>query len=317
MQETSHVEHTPLAAGSGTARPAGDPMPLAQTELESKPASGSVVATELSVVVPMYREAKRIGATLQDLVATLRSSSRSSEIVLVNDGSDDATVSVVRPFLTESPAGGLARVRLVDYSPNAGKGHAVRAGLAAAKGRWRLLMDADNACRVGEVDKLFRAVTPEVGLVAGSRRALDAQVTADAFRKLSGAIFRVALWICGLDLLRDTQCGFKLYRGDLADEIVRYGRENGFAFDLEHLLLAKTAGLAIKEVGVAWVHQDGGTVDPVRDGLRMLYQAARIRRRWITDRPKIRLSPLPASVAEAKPGVPQGALEGSAPITAS
>jgi hypothetical protein len=134
---------------------------------------------------------------------------------------------------------------------------------------------------VGEVAKLLAACGPGVGRVAGSRVAAGAMVTARASRKFAGAIFRGVLGVLGLNLLRDTQCGFKLYRADLAGQIVKHAKEDGFAFDLEHLLIVKAAALRVEEVGVRWEHKDGGTVRPIADGMRMVRQAARIRARWL------------------------------------
>jgi dolichyl-phosphate beta-glucosyltransferase len=258
----------------------------------------------LSVIVPMYREAARIGETLRDLIDTLDhgagvlTGQQSTEIILVDDGSPDGTVRVVTPFLTEARRGHLARVALVRHPTNRGKGAAVRTGLTAARGEWRLMMDADNAAKVDQVARLWPHARADVSMVCGSRNTDDARVRARAFRKLSGALFRLALSGLGLNLLRDTQCGFKLYRANAAELIVALGREDRFAFDLEHLLLAKELGRLV-EVGIAWEHKDGGTVNPVRDGLKMLREAARIRMRFLRDRVRSR----PASQIEPKPPV--------------
>jgi dolichyl-phosphate beta-glucosyltransferase len=259
----------------------------------------------LSVIVPMYKEAARIAETIRDLIDTLDhgagvlTGQQSAEIILVDDGSPDGTVRVVTPFLTEARRGHLARVALVRHPANRGKGAAVRTGLAAARGEWRLMMDADNAAKVDQVARLWPHATRSSAMVCGSRNTADARVRARAFRKLSGTLFRLALSGLGLNLLRDTQCGFKLYRRDAAELIVATGREDRFAFDLEHLLLAKRLGRLV-EVGIAWEHKDGGTVNPVRDGLKMLHEAARIRLRFLRDRVR---AVQPSSQIEPKPAV--------------
>jgi dolichyl-phosphate beta-glucosyltransferase len=260
----------------------------------------------LSVVVPMYKEAARVGETLADLVATLAAGGVAAEVILVDDGSPDSTVAVVQPWLTEIPKGNLRRVVLVRHAVNRGKGAAVRTGLAVATGTWILMMDADNAARVREVERLWPSTRNESSLVCGSRNTRDARVRSRVFRRLSGGIFRLALGMLGLNLLRDTQCGFKLYRADVARAIVKLGREDRFAFDLEHLLIASRLG-PIVEVGIAWEHKDGGTVSPVRDGLKMLREAARIRWRFMTasglDRAAVRTASRVGAIGEieAKP----------------
>ncbi|MEO1715693.1 MAG: glycosyltransferase [Planctomycetota bacterium] len=234
-------------------------------------------ANLLSVVIPMYRESARIVPTVQDVIATLRDRRTPSEVVLVDDGSTDDTVETVQPFLTDAGDGSIERVTLVRFEKNRGKGAAVRAGLAEARGDWRLMMDADNAARVAEVDKLLAHANGNVGLVAGSRSADGAIVEAQGFRKLTGLIFKVALLALGLRLAKDTQCGFKLYRADVAEAIAKHGIEDRFAFDLEHLLLTQRLGTRVKEVGIRWQHIDGSQVSPIVDGIKMLYQAACIR----------------------------------------
>lgn len=259
------------------------PIPEPTSHFHGKPAPTPV---ELAVIVPMYREAKRIGPTLRDLVATLPRFATSWEIILVDDGSPDDTLGVVGEVsqsLSELSVAGVLPIRIVRHPRNRGKGAAVRTGLAHAHAAWSLVMDADNACSVQEVGPLLALArsSPNVGLVSGSRRVQGANVKAVAQRQLAGAIFRGVLHTLGLALLSDTQCGFKLYRGDLSRHIARQGVVDGYAFDLEHLLLTKRAGLQIAELGVRWDHQDGGQVSPIRDGLKMTISATRLRLHWL------------------------------------
>jgi dolichyl-phosphate beta-glucosyltransferase len=259
---------------------------------------------ELSIIIPMYREAARIAPTLEDVFATLQHRARPAELVLVDDGSDDETLTVVRAITAQAPA--CVRVRIVPHPANRGKGAAVRTGLAVATGAWRLMMDADNACRLSEAFALLARAEAGVGMVAGSRVAPGARVAAVLHRKLVGGGFRLALRALGLRLLRDTQCGFKLYRADVAAQVVRHAREDGYVFDLEHLLIVRAAGLRVEEVGVRWVHMGGGRVSPLRDGVRMLLAARRLSRQWKKHPPAIdRLPALmaPLVVVELKMGV--------------
>jgi dolichyl-phosphate beta-glucosyltransferase len=249
----------------------------------------------------MYREAARIAPTLTDAIGTLSTLGITSEIVLVDDGSGDATTDAVGAFVTDSRSGWLLRVRLVRHAVNRGKGAAVRTGLGESRGSWRLMMDADNATRVREVSKLLNGIGPGVGLVAGSRCVADSDVEARGFRVFAGSVFKLGLFALGLRLCRDTQCGFKLYRGDVADAVVRHGVEDRFAFDIEHLLLARRMGVAVREVGVRWRHVDGGTINPVIDGLRMLARAATIRVRRYKGLPDLRGSGRAEREIELKP----------------
>jgi len=256
----------------------------------------------LSVIIPMYNESARVIPTLEDAVLWLHEAPWTSEIVLVDDGSKDATVERVTPKLFERPIGALQRVRLVRHERNRGKGAAVRTGLAAAEGDWRLMMDADNSTRVSEVVRLLaEAERSGAGLVCGSRNVADSDVVTRPSRKLMGSAFRMALKGLGMGMLRDTQCGFKLYRADVAAAIAEIAKEDRFAFDLEHLLIADRLGVGVREVGISWTHRDGGTIRPVRDGLRMLRDAARIRMRYARGLPPVMVEVKPMRRVEKTP----------------
>lgn len=238
----------------------------------------------LSVIIPMFNESARIGPTLRDALATMPDFEFTTELIVVDDGSRDRSADFVTRLLHDNPPRGRCLdARLVAHAANRGKGAAVRTGLGMSHGHWKLFMDADNAVPVREAPRLLALAQHEdVSMVIGSRRAPGAVVEARAHRRAAGLLFRVALWLMRMPLARDTQCGFKLYRRDLADMLIVHAREDGFAFDIEHLALTRLAGHRWIETGVPWVHQAGGTVSPVRDGLRMLAQVARIRRRLRT-----------------------------------
>lgn len=268
--------------------------------------SGS--ATDLSVVVPMYREADRIGATLDDLIGFLTGWNQTSEIILVDDGSPDNTVDVVTPYLSDKPRGMLHRIRLVRLERNQGKGGAVRAGLAKSEGGIVLMMDADNAATIHEIEKLLPALDTNTGIVAGSRALTDSDVEAVKFRALTGLVFRAALAALGMNVIRDTQCGYKLYSRDAARVLAEHSTENGYIFDLEHMLLAQRAGLNIEERGIKWRHVDGGQVNAVSDGLKMLRECMRLKKNLASIetsrlRQTLAESRKPDAYVEAKPAV--------------
>jgi len=231
----------------------------------------------------MYREALRIGPTIADMVANWPAG-YAGEIIAVDDGSEDGSADAAsRAWRRSTAAGGAGPgLRVVAHDRNRGKGAAVRTGIAAALDAGAdvvLMMDADNATALSEAPALLERVRDGADLVVGSRAAPGARVRAVPSRRLTGLVYRAALAVMGLSLARDTQCGFKLYTAAAGGLVTAYGVEDRYAFDVEHLLLAKRAGLRTEEVGVAWRHVDGGTIRPVRDGLAMLAASWRIARR--------------------------------------
>ncbi len=247
------------------------------------PASAPSSTVALSIVIPMYQERDRIGGTLADVCATLRAWGIESEVLLVDDGSTDGTHEAVTGFFNESETS-IPSVRLLRHAKNRGKGAAVRTGLAAARGNWVLMMDADNATRLVEVTKLVSAASRPTGprapaIVIGSRVAPGADIKTSWMRRCAGRLFHACLVVLGLNLARDTQCGFKLYRADAARYMALHAQEDGFSFDVEHLLLARRAGFSVREVGVRWEHREGGSISVGRDGIKMLRAAWAVRRR--------------------------------------
>jgi dolichyl-phosphate beta-glucosyltransferase len=245
-----------------------------------------------------------------------------AEILLVNDGSKDRTQAVaedlLRQLLTPATASPIITGQVLRHPANRGKGAAIRTGMAAARGEWVLLMDADNATRLDQLARFEPAWAGAerrepfhrpVAMFAASRNTPDADIEAKWTRRLSGTIFKAALWGLGLRLARDTQCGFKLYRRALAQYLAQHSREDGFAFDIEHFLLCRHAGWDFREVGVRWEHKPGGKINVIADGLKMVARAKSIRDRIRRDPPPPPDAPTPATsttapapvVIEAKP----------------
>ena len=232
-----------------------------------------------SIIIPAYNEAGRLGSTLQKVAAYLARSPNAqgrSEVIVVCDGCDDNTEAIANGFMGRLP------LLVVSYAENRGKGFAVRRGIAASSGRVVAFMDADGATPVEEFGRLAVPVLGgEADIVVGSRRAPGAVVAArqPLHRQVLGRLFSwSARAVLGLRI-QDTQCGFKVFDGDIARELFRRVSCDGFAFDLEVLAQAKECGLRVLERGVVWHEMPGSTVHPLRDGLRMLKALWQIRAR--------------------------------------
>jgi dolichyl-phosphate beta-glucosyltransferase len=204
-------------------------------------------APELSLVIPAYNEAQRLPPTLRHVRAYLDARGRSYEIVVADDGSRDGTAEVAR-------AAGGDVLRVVASPVNRGKGHAVRQGMLAARGRLRLMCDADLSTSIEQLERLEALVPRGYDVVIGSRAITGAQVEVrqTGFRENAGRLFNLLVRLVALPEVRDTQCGFKLFTGEAAEGVFAVARLDGFAFDVEALFLARHQGRRLAEVPVVW-----------------------------------------------------------------
>jgi dolichyl-phosphate beta-glucosyltransferase len=214
----------------------------------------------LSVVIPAFNEAARIERALESVTGFLDGSADPWELIVVDDGSTDQTSLIVRRFMAGHPR---ANVRLLRLEPNRGKGAALRTGVAATTGRRVLMMDADLATPIEEMRPLEAALDGGAQVAVGSRAVVSSHIG----RQQSGLRVMLGragnLWIRALAVpnIHDTQCGFKLFDGDVARRLFALAREDRFGIDIEILCLAaRHLRVPMQEVGVHWEHQDGSKV---------------------------------------------------------
>lgn len=205
----------------------------------------------LSVIVPAYNEAKRLPKTLVDIDKKLSEVEYSSEIIVINDGSKDATAEVVRRFSQY-----VKNLRLVDNRENHGKGWVVRQGMLAAKGNWRLFMDADNSTTVDQFANMMPYLKEGYDVIFGSRSIPGAKLTPAQpwYRQIPGKMGNLIIQILVLKGIKDTQCGFKCFSEEAAERIFRIARIDRWGFDVEALALAEALGYKMKEIPVTWVN---------------------------------------------------------------
>jgi dolichyl-phosphate beta-glucosyltransferase len=231
----------------------------------------------LSVVIPAYNEAVRLGNTLPAVVNYLRQSWPDAEVIVVDDGSTDDTAALARKVFE---ATGPLRTSVISYKSNLGKGRAVRLGLLAARGDVALFSDADLSTPITEAPKLIDPiVSGEFDVTFGSR-ALDRRligVHQPWRREQGGRIFNLVVRLATGLPFWDTQCGFKAFRMSVCRPLVEAATVDRFGFDVELLYLAFRAGLRLKEVPVRWDHNEGSKVSVVNDSFRMLNEVGLIR----------------------------------------
>ena len=217
---------------------------------------------DLSIVIPAYNEAKRIGQTLESIAAFLDERDRDDELIVVDDGSTDDTIVTVEKY---RPL--FQKLRVVQSERNVGKGHAVRKGMLIATGAQRLFVDADNSTDIREFDRLMAAAEAEPimpAVVIGSVGMQESNVTTSqpGIRSdLGRAANRFIQWLV-LPGISDTQRGFKVFSGEASDAIFRRCSSDGWAFDVEALAYARALGYHILEVPITWEHREDSRVQP-------------------------------------------------------
>ena len=227
----------------------------------------------LSFIIPAYNESRRIGDTLVKARDYFSRQGYDYEVIVVDDGSSDGTVGFVRRSFPD--------VHVIEYTPNQGKGHAVRTGMLAAQGDFRYFSDADGSTPVGEIEKLQARFDDGADVVIGSRTLPDAdvQVRQALYRQTMGRIFNVFVQLLAIKGFPDTQCGFKGFSRAAAADIFPRMTVKGFGFDAELLFIARKHGFRIDQVGVTWVNSPTSRVNAVSDSARMLRDLLRIRLR--------------------------------------
>ncbi len=231
---------------------------------------------ELSVVIPAYNEEKTLTKTLPRIIGYLGDQAYSSEIIVVDDGSSDETGRVAVECLK-----GTADALVLSRRENKGKGYSVREGILRARGRYILFTDADLSTPIEELGKCLTWVEKGYDLVIGSRALGASQVRIpQAFiRRTMGKIFNLLVRLLILPGIKDTQCGFKLFRREAATDLFRRLRTRGFAFDVEVLYRARKSGYKIREVPVVWVNVLPSRVGLFSSSIRMLFGILAVRLR--------------------------------------
>jgi dolichyl-phosphate beta-glucosyltransferase len=235
------------------------------------------MSSSLSIVIPAYNEAVRLGNSLRTVVTYLREHWPDAEIIVVDDGSSDNTDVLAREILEDS---GPLRTSVISYKSNLGKGRAVRLGLLAARGEVALFSDADLSTPITEAPKLIEPIINGQSDVTFGSRALDRSligVHQPWRREQGGRVFNLVVRLATGLPFWDTQCGFKAFRMKACRPLVEAATVDRFGFDVELLYLAYRAGLRLKEIPVRWDHHDDSKVSVLSDSFKMLNEVGLIR----------------------------------------
>jgi len=235
---------------------------------------GVMAPPRLSIVIPAYNESARIEATLERVMSCVETQGWDAEVLVVDDGSRDATPQIIQRWMTRYP-----RLHLVQNEGNRGKGYSVRNGLLQASGDVVMFTDADLSAPMEEAERLLAAIADGADVAIGSRWMDKTRQTIHQpmYRRFFGRCFNwVTRTVMGLPF-KDTQCGFKAFKRPAAQIIFRLQRIERWGFDPEIRFLARKFGFHIEEVPVRWGHAGGTRIHPVIDGARMFQEMLRIR----------------------------------------
>ena len=231
--------------------------------------------TYLSVIIPAYNEGQRIGETLLKIGEFFKKKNYDYEIIVVDDGSSDDTILKAESSIVATEG----RLRVVKNGINKGKGFSVKSGILNSSAEFILFSDADISTPIEEVDRLLEYVKKDYDVVIGSRSITGSSVVVHQpwYRELMGKVFNLFVKMLIMRGFNDTQCGFKLFKGDVAREIARHMRINGFAFDVEMLHIAKIKKYNIKECGVLWENSPESKVKLFHSPLNMFLDLFKIK----------------------------------------
>ena len=227
----------------------------------------------LSVIIPAHNEELRLPPSLLELHRFLSNQNFQAEVVVVENGSSDRTYEVAKDFITQMP---YLRV-LQEKMP--GKGLAVRSGMLAAQGRYRIFCDADFSMPVEEINKFIPVSNQPYDVAIASRELpTSRRIDEPEYRHLIGRIFNSMVRWAVLPGLQDTQCGFKAFRDEVAEQVFRIQTLPGWSFDAEVLVIARRLGFVITEVPITWYYKPGTRLHIIKDSLKMAYDLLTIRR---------------------------------------
>jgi dolichyl-phosphate beta-glucosyltransferase len=229
---------------------------------------------ELSIVIPCFNEEQRLSRTIELIEQYLARVGTPYELILVDDGSIDGTRQIM-----DAAAERNRSVRLEALPQNRGKGRALAEGVAAARGAEVLVTDADLSTPIEEIDKLRAELRNGAGVAIASRalKGSRVEVSQPAYRVLMGKAFNLLVQAVLLPGIWDTQCGFKLFRADVAHDVFAGLTTDGFGYDPEVLYRAKKRGVRIAEVPVVWRNSAPTKVSPVKSSIDMFKHVVRVR----------------------------------------
>lgn len=230
----------------------------------------------LSIVIPAYNEEKRLQSTLEKIYSYLKGKNYEYAVIIIDDGSSDRTAEVA----LDSELNKTGKLSLLKNEENKGKGFSIKRGILASYAEFVLFTDSDLSTPIEELDELFLSIQSGYDIVIGSRSIKGSEIIVHQpfYRELMGKFFNFLVQIFVLKGFIDTQCGFKLFKGNVAKDIANELKIDRFGFDVEMLYLAQKKNYKIKEAPVIWLNSPTSKVNPIFDSWRMFLDLLSIKR---------------------------------------
>ena len=226
----------------------------------------------LSIIIPAYNEERRLPKTLEQVFAFLDAENYTAEVIVVENGSSDQTFSLAQELSKK-----YSHLRVL-RNDEAGKGHAVQRGMLEATGEYRIFCDADLSMPIEEIRR-FIPPNLDADIVIASREVEGAiRYDEPEYRHFTGRVFNLLIRFLALPKLHDTQCGFKAFRAEIAEDLFKYQRVKGWAFDVEILFIAKMRGYEVIELPIPWYYRNESKVKVLRDSWRMFLDILKVRK---------------------------------------
>lgn len=222
----------------------------------------------LSVIVPVYKEDYSIEDRIKKIHSYLKDNFSDFEIIIVNDNSRDNTYNILLKLSSE-----ISHLKVLENDTNRGKGYSIKKGVLSANSSYILFSDADLSTPISEFDRFIDYFKQDIDIVIGSRALKGSQIlkSQSFLRRNMGKIFNLLVQLFFLRGIKDTQCGFKCFRKEVAWELFKRQTIGGFAFDVEILYIAKLFGYSVKEIPVKWINVDKTRVSLIKDSFKMLF----------------------------------------------
>ena len=229
----------------------------------------------ITIIIPFYNEEKRIKKSLEQIIKYKKKIK--TEFILVNDGSNDESKLIVRDYLKKKK-----NIKLINLKKNYGKGYAIKKGIENSKNEWVLTTDIDFSVPLDQISVWIKKkyIKKNCNIYFASRSHKKSKVTAKLHRVILGIIFKFIIYIFLRIKIKDTQCGYKLYKKKVAKKIFKKLQTNRFEHDLEIVMHSKKLNYTITELPVRWVHKSDSKVNLFTDPFKMFFGILYLKYKW-------------------------------------